>query len=111
MAEQVRLGSRRKGLKTLTSVNLRRPLEDEPHEPRGGGVQVAAVVAAGDLRRHGSSVGVSMNGEGDDLVNERADKTKLSSSTTVSRYRALEAANDRDAVGAFLRERFEERYF
>lgn len=45
------------------------------------------------------------------LITDRADKTKLSSSTTVFRYRELEAANNRDAIGAFLRERFDERYF
>ena len=37
--------------------------------------------------------------------------TKLSSSTTVARYKKLEAANDREALGQFLVERFDERYF
>jgi hypothetical protein len=37
--------------------------------------------------------------------------TKLSSSTTVARYRLLEVAADRRALGEFLVERFNERYF
>lgn len=40
-----------------------------------------------------------------------SDYTKLSSSTTVARYKMLEAANDRDALGRFFVERFDERYF
>lgn len=39
------------------------------------------------------------------------DSTKLSSSTTVARYKKLEAANDRKALGQFFVERFDERYF
>lgn len=39
------------------------------------------------------------------------NRTKLSSSTTVSCYRALESAEDRSALGAFIVERFDERYF
>lgn len=35
---------------------------------------------------------------------------RLSSNTTVARYRALEASQDRQAIAAFLRERFTERY-
>lgn len=37
--------------------------------------------------------------------------TQLSSSITVSKYRELEANNDRKAIGRFLIERFDERYF
>ena len=37
--------------------------------------------------------------------------TKLSSSTTVARYQALEAAGDRQPLADFIRERFDERYF
>lgn len=37
--------------------------------------------------------------------------TKLSASMTVARYRALELSGDRKALGNFIRERFEERYF
>ncbi len=40
-----------------------------------------------------------------------SDLTKLSSSTTVTRYKKLEAANDRAAISQFLVERFDERYF
>jgi len=40
-----------------------------------------------------------------------SDSTKLSSSTTVARYKKLEAADDREALGQFLVERFDERYF
>ncbi len=40
-----------------------------------------------------------------------SDSTKLSSSTTVARYKKLEAANDRKALGQFFVERFDERYF
>ena len=40
-----------------------------------------------------------------------SELTKLSSSTTVARYKNLEAANDREALGQFLVERFDERYF
>lgn len=36
---------------------------------------------------------------------------KLSESVTVSQYRELERAGDREALGRFVRERFEERYF
>jgi hypothetical protein len=39
------------------------------------------------------------------------DKTKLSSSTTVSSYHHLVKANDRVALGHFIIERFDERYF
>ncbi len=39
------------------------------------------------------------------------EHTKLSSSTTVARYRALEAAADKHALGRFIVERFNERYF
>lgn len=38
-------------------------------------------------------------------------ETKLSSSTTVSRYQALVKAGDRAALASFVIERFEERYF
>ncbi len=37
--------------------------------------------------------------------------TKLSSSLTVVQYRTLEQANERRALGKFIRERFDERYF
>lgn len=40
-----------------------------------------------------------------------SDLAKLSSSTTVARYKKLEATNDREAIGQFLIERFDERYF
>lgn len=40
-----------------------------------------------------------------------SDSTKLSSSTTVARYKRLEAANDRKALGQFFVQRFDERYF
>ncbi|MBI2999221.1 MAG: hypothetical protein HYY46_12375 [Deltaproteobacteria bacterium] len=40
-----------------------------------------------------------------------SDNTKLSSSVTVARYRELERANDRRALGDFVQERFDERYF
>ena len=40
-----------------------------------------------------------------------SESTKLSSSTTVARYRKLVAAGDRKAVGKFFVERFDERYF
>lgn len=40
-----------------------------------------------------------------------SDLTKLSSSTTVARYRELEASNSREEIGKFLIERFDERYF
>ena len=40
-----------------------------------------------------------------------SEYTKLSSSTTVAQYRKLVAADDRAAVGDFLVERFDERYF
>jgi hypothetical protein len=39
------------------------------------------------------------------------EETRLSSSITVAKYRALEKANDREALAYFIRERFEERYF
>lgn len=39
------------------------------------------------------------------------ENTKLSSSISVSRYLELERADDRKTLGAFIRERFEERYF
>lgn len=39
------------------------------------------------------------------------DDVKLSSSVTVRRYRALHKADDRKALGQFVRERFDERYF
>lgn len=39
------------------------------------------------------------------------DNTKLSSSVTVARYRALEAADDRATLAHFVCERFDERYF
>lgn len=39
------------------------------------------------------------------------EHTKLSSSTTVARYRALEAAVDKLAIGKFIVQRFNERYF
>jgi hypothetical protein len=40
-----------------------------------------------------------------------SESTKLSSSTTVAQYRKLEAAGDREAIGNFFIERFDERYF
>ena len=40
-----------------------------------------------------------------------SESTKLSSSTTVAQYRKLEAAGDRKAIGQFVVERFDERYF
>lgn len=40
-----------------------------------------------------------------------SDSTKLSSSTTVARYKKLEAAGDRKALSQFFIERFDERYF
>lgn len=40
-----------------------------------------------------------------------SDLTKLSSSTTVARYKKLEAADEREKLGRFLIERFNERYF
>jgi len=40
-----------------------------------------------------------------------ADKTKLSSTVTVARYRELEENNDRRALAKFARDRFHERYF
>lgn len=40
-----------------------------------------------------------------------AKNTKLSASMTVAHYRALEQAGDRVALGDFIRERFDERYF
>lgn len=39
------------------------------------------------------------------------EATKLSSSMTVARYKALEQAGDRKSLGHFIRERFDERYF
>jgi hypothetical protein len=39
------------------------------------------------------------------------EHTKLSSSTTVARYRALEASNNRIELARFVCERFDERYF
>lgn len=39
------------------------------------------------------------------------NQTKLSSSLTVAQYRVLEQANNREALGAFIQERFNERYF
>jgi hypothetical protein len=39
------------------------------------------------------------------------EHTQLSSSTTVARYRALEAAADKHALGSFILQRFNERYF
>ena len=39
------------------------------------------------------------------------EKTKLSSSTNVAEYRTLEAADDKAALGRFIVERFDERYF
>lgn len=41
----------------------------------------------------------------------RMENTKLSSSTTVARYIELVAKNDRQALGKFIVERFDERYF
>lgn len=43
------------------------------------------------------------------MLQERAD-TRLSSSTTVSRYRRLEKEMNRDEIVNFIRERFTERY-
>ncbi len=40
-----------------------------------------------------------------------SDSTKLSSSITVADYKRLEAANNREALGQFFVERFDERYF
>lgn len=40
-----------------------------------------------------------------------SDSTKLSSSTSVARYKKLEEANERRKLGEFLVERFNERYF
>lgn len=40
-----------------------------------------------------------------------SDNTKLSSSFTVARYRKLELSNDRKALGVFVQQRFDERYF
>lgn len=40
-----------------------------------------------------------------------AEETRLSSTTTVARYKKLEAANDRQALSRFIVERFDERYF
>lgn len=40
-----------------------------------------------------------------------AEATKLSSSITVARYLELEQAEDRVALGKFIKERFDERYF
>lgn len=40
-----------------------------------------------------------------------ADKTKLSSTVTVARYRELEQSDDRQALAQFVRDRFNERYF
>jgi hypothetical protein len=40
-----------------------------------------------------------------------ADSTKLSSAVTVARYKELEQNEDRRALGEFVRERFNERYF
>jgi hypothetical protein len=40
-----------------------------------------------------------------------ADKTKLSSGVTVSRYRKLVQNDDRQALAQFVRDRFDERYF
>ena len=40
-----------------------------------------------------------------------AGKTKLSSTVTVARYRALEENGDRQALAQLIRERFNERYF
>jgi hypothetical protein len=39
------------------------------------------------------------------------ESTQLSSSLTVAQYRSLEQANDREALGRFIQERFDERYF
>jgi hypothetical protein len=39
------------------------------------------------------------------------DDTRLSSDVTVAHYRAMEAANDRAAIGRFVVKRFDERYF
>ena len=39
------------------------------------------------------------------------NSTKLSSSTTVARYKKLEETNNRKAISQFLIERFDERYF
>ena len=38
-------------------------------------------------------------------------QTKLSSSITVAQYQALEAADDRQPLAEFIRQRFDERYF
>ncbi|MFT3736994.1 MAG: hypothetical protein QM776_18610 [Rhodocyclaceae bacterium] len=40
-----------------------------------------------------------------------SDSTKLSLSITVAQYKQLEASNDRQAIGQFFVERFDERYF
>lgn len=40
-----------------------------------------------------------------------ADKTKLSSTVTVARYKELEQNDDRQALAQFIRDRFNERYF
>ena len=40
-----------------------------------------------------------------------SESIKLSSSTSVARYRKLEAAGDRRAIGQFFVERFDERFF
>jgi hypothetical protein len=40
-----------------------------------------------------------------------SESTKLSSSTTVAKYRKLEETGDRKAIGQFFVERFDERYF
>lgn len=40
-----------------------------------------------------------------------AADTKLARSVTVARYRELEAAGDRAALGRFIKQRFQERYF
>lgn len=40
-----------------------------------------------------------------------SDSTKLSSTVTIAYYRKLEEANDRKALGQFLVQRFDERYF
>lgn len=39
------------------------------------------------------------------------ETTRLSSSVTVAKYRALEAAADRRELAHFVRDRFDERYF
>jgi hypothetical protein len=54
-------------------------------------------------------LGVKEIADWDPLVPE--SKTKLSSSMTVGRYRELVKANDREALGRFIVERFDERYF